>query len=121
MPKKRVPKVIGILAVILIIGAAVFLTWWFLIRKPPVPKNIITLSGRIEGDDSVVASKTSGRTREIRVREGDVVKAGDVIAILDDEQAAAREQQAKSVIEEADTRVTHAQQQIEVLNEQLKQ
>ena len=112
---------IGILAVILIIGAAVFLTWWFLIRKPPVPKNIITLSGRIEGDDSVVASKTSGRIREIRVREGDVVKAGDVIAILDDEQAAAREQQAKSVIEEADTRVTHAQQQIDVLNEQLKQ
>jgi len=99
----------------------VFLTWWFLIRKPPVPKNIITLSGRIEGDDSVVASKTSGRIREIRVREGDVVKAGDVIAILDDEQAAAREQQAKSVIQEADTRVTHAQQQIEVLNEQLKQ
>jgi HlyD family secretion protein len=76
MPKKRVPKVFGILAVILIIGAAVFLAWWFLIRQPPVPKNIITLSGRIEGDDSVVAAKTSGRIRDIRVREGDVVKAG---------------------------------------------
>jgi len=70
MPKKRVPKVIGILAVILIIGAAVFLAWWFLIRQPPVPHNIITLSGRIEGDDSVVAAKTSGRIRDIRVREG---------------------------------------------------
>ena len=121
MPKKRVPKVIGILGVILIIGAAVFLAWWFLIRQPPVPHNIITLSGRIEGDDSVVAAKTSGRIRDIRVREGDVVKAGDVIAILDDEQAAAREQQAKSATQEADTRVTHAQQQIAVLNEQLKQ
>lgn len=121
MPKKRVPKVIGILGVILIIGAAVFLTWWFLIRQPPVPHNIITLSGRIEGDDSVVAAKTSGRIRDIRVREGDVVKAGDIIAILDDEQAAAREQQAKSATEGADTRVTHAQQQIEVLNEQLKE
>ncbi|HEX3232434.1 MAG TPA: biotin/lipoyl-binding protein, partial [Pyrinomonadaceae bacterium] len=121
MPRKRFPKAIGILAVILIIGAAAFLAWWFLIRQAPVPKNVITLSGRIEGDDSVVAAKTSGRIRDIRVREGDVVKAGDVIAILDDEQAAAREQQAKSATQEADTRVTHAQQQIEVLNEQLKQ
>ena len=121
MPRKRFPKAIGILAVILIIGAAAFLAWWFLIRQAPVPKNVITLSGRIEGDDSVVAAKTSGRIRDIRVREGDVVKAGDVIATLDDEQAAAREQQAKSATQEADTRVTHAQQQIEVLNEQLKQ
>ena len=68
-----------------------------------------------------MAAKTSGRIREIRVREGDVVKAGDVIAVLDDEQAVAREQQAQSAAQEADTRVTHAQQQIEVLNEQLKQ
>lgn len=121
MPQKRLSKAIGIPAVVLIIGAAVFLAWWFLIRQPPVPNNIITLSGRIEGDDSVVAAKTSGRIRDIRVREGDVVKAGDVIAILDDEQAAAKEQQAKSATQQADTRVTHAQQQIEVLNEQLKQ
>ena len=121
MAQKRFPKAIGILAVVLIVAAAVFLVWWFLIRQPPVPNNIITLSGRIEGDDSVVAAKTSGRIRDIRVREGDTVKAGDVIAILDDEQAAAREQQARSATQEADTRVTHAQQQIEVLNEQLRQ
>ena len=121
MPQKRFPKAIGLLAIVLIIAGAVFLVWWFLIRQPPVPNNIITLSGRIEGDDSVVAAKTSGRIRDIRVREGDTVKAGDVIAILDDEQAAAREQQARSATQEADTRVTHAQQQIEVLNEQLRQ
>ena len=121
MARKRFPKAIGILAVVLIIAAAVFLTWWFLIRQPPVPNNIITLSGRIEGDDSVVAAKTSGRIRDIKVREGDTVKAGDVIAILDDEQAAAREQQARSATQEADTRVTHAQLQIDVLNEQLRQ
>jgi membrane fusion protein YbhG len=121
MPQKRLSKAIGILAILLILIAAMFLTWWFLIRQPPVPKNIVTLSGRIEGDDSVVAAKTSGRIREIRVREGDAVKAGDVIAILDDEQAAAREQQAKSATQEANTRVTHAQQQIEVLGEQLRQ
>ena len=121
MPRPKVSKAIRILAIVLIVAVAVFVAWWFLIRQTPVPHNIITLSGRIEGDDSVIAAKTSGRIREIRVREGDRVKSGDIIAILDDEQAAAREEQAKSAAQAADTRVTQAQQQIAVLGEQLKQ
>jgi HlyD family secretion protein len=79
------------------------------------------LSARIEGDDSTIAAKTSERVREIRVREGDVVKAGDVIAVLDEEQAVQREQQARSAVQGAETRVTHSQEQIGVLQEQLKQ
>ena len=121
MRRKSLSRVILLLAVLAIVIAGGFLVWWFLIRQPPVPHNIIVLSGRIEGDDSTVASKTSGRIREIRVREGDVVKAGDVIALLDEEQAAAREQQARSASQEAATRVTRSQQQISVLEEQLKQ
>jgi len=121
MRRKSLSRVIVLLAVLAIVIAGGFLVWWFLIRQPPVPHNIIVLSGRIEGDDSTVASKTSGRIREIRVREGDVVKAGDVIALMDEEQAAAREQQARSASQEAATRVTRSQQQISVLEEQLKQ
>jgi len=49
------------------------------------------------------------------------VKAGDVIALLDEEQAAAREQQARSSAQEADTRIARSQDQIGVLHEQLKQ
>ena len=45
----RAVRIILILAAILVTG---FLLWWFLIRQPPIPQNIITLSGRIEGDDS---------------------------------------------------------------------
>jgi hypothetical protein len=44
---------------------------------------IIALSGRIEGDDSAVAPKTSGRILEVRVREGDSVDAGQILAVLD--------------------------------------
>src|SRR5881394_1952911 len=121
MPRPKVSRAIGILATVLIVAAAVFLAWWFLIRQPPIPNNIIALSGRIEGDDSVVAAKTSGRIREIHVREGDSVKAGDVIAILDDEQAVAREQQARAAAQAAETRVTHSREQVGVLTEQLKQ
>ncbi len=118
---KRLARLIRILVILVIVLAAGFLVWWFMIRQPSVPSNLIVLSGRIEGDDSVVAAKTSGRIREIKVREGDNVKAGDVIATLDDEQAAAREQQAKAAVQEADTRVTRSREQVAVLGEQLKQ
>lgn len=119
--RKKVSRIVFIIALVAIVIAGGFLVWWFLIRQPPVPHNIITLSGRIEGDDSTVAAKVSGRIREIRVREGDTVKAGDVIALLDEEQAAAREQQARSSSQEAETRVTRSRDQIVILQEQLKQ
>jgi HlyD family secretion protein len=121
MPRKKLSKAVLIIAILAIAIVAVFFGWWFLIRQPPIPHNIIVLSGRIEGDDSTVATKVSGRIREIRVREGDIVKAGDVIALLDEEQAAAREQQSRSSAQEADTRTTRSQEQIGVLREQLKQ
>src|SRR5438128_10850011 len=121
MGQKKLSKRLAVVSVLAVALTAAFLVWWFFIRQPPIPHNIIALSGRIEGDDSTVAAKTSGRIREIRVREGDVVKVGAVIALLDEEQAAAREDQARSAAQEADTRVTHSQDQIAVLQEQLKQ
>jgi HlyD family secretion protein len=121
MPTNKLSRVAVIIGVLLLLGAAAFLIWWFMIRQPPIPHNVIALSGRIEGDDSTVATKTSGRIREIRVREGDTLKAGDVIAILDEEQAAAREEQSKFSAQQADSRVTRSQDQIAVLQEQLKQ
>jgi HlyD family secretion protein len=121
LPSQRTKTFLRIVAVLVILLAAGFVIWWFLIRQPPIPQNVIALSGRIEGDDSAIAAKTSGRIREIRFREGDPVKAGDVIALLDDDQAVAREQQARSSLQEAETRVTRSEEQIAVLREQFKQ
>src|SRR5215510_7611702 len=112
------PKRVAILTSILIIGAA---AWWFFLRSPSGPEGVLNLSGRIESDDSAVASKTQGRIRAITVREGDVVKAGQVIAMLDDEQINAREQQERAAVEQADSRVLEAQRQVSVLEAQLEQ
>ncbi len=103
------------------LAAGGYLAYRFVFARPAIPLNMVRLSGRIEGDDSAVAPKVTGRILEIRVREGDSVKAGDVIALLDDPQLHAREQQARSQAEAAAAQASSAQQQIAVLNDQLKQ
>src|SRR5215470_4740725 len=94
---------------------------WRILGPPAMPPGVIAASGRIEGDDSAVAAKTSGRIREITVREGDQVEAGQLIAVLDDEQIRAREQQAEAAVRMAEARVRLAQHQNTVLNEQMRQ
>jgi HlyD family secretion protein len=110
----------GLLFLAILAGAA-YLVWRLLFASNTGPENVITLSGRIEGDPAAVAAKLNGRILEIRVREGDVVKAGDVIAVLDDEQIRAREDQARAAVTEAEAKGEAARAQIAVLQEQLRQ
>ncbi len=116
-PSSR-PKILLILVAVAIVALFV---WRGFFAGPNVPDSIVALSGRIEGDDSAVAPKTSGKILEIRQREGDTVKAGDIIAILDDSQVRAREQGAQSALQAAQSNARIAEAQIAVLEQQLKQ
>ena len=113
------------LPIVLVVGVLLALAgvggWYFFLRPVKTADNQIEVSGRIETDDSSIAAKTTGRIREILVREGDKVKAGQVIATLDDEQLKAREEQAQLAADQAGLRITRAQQQIAVLLEQQNQ
>jgi HlyD family secretion protein len=108
-------------AVLAITLLASLSAWWFYFRQPSTPNEIIEVSGRIEGDDASVAAKLSGRIREISVREGDHVKAGQVLAVLDDDQVNARVTQARSNVEQAEAKLQAARQQVAVLQAQLEQ
>jgi HlyD family secretion protein len=97
---------------LVLVGALVGVAGWRLFfATPSLPPGVIAVSGRIEGDDSAIAPKTAGRLREIAVREGDQVEAGAVIAVLDDEQIRAREQQAEAALRQAKARLAAAQAQ----------
>jgi len=109
------------IAGILIVAFGIFIIWRAFFAKPAQPANVVALSGRIEGDDSAVAGKTSGRLIEVRFREGDEVRAGEVIAILDDSQVRARQEQAQAGVLQAEARLRSARQQIAIFNEQLRQ
>ena len=120
-------KLVRTLALVVLLGIAGVVAWakWATVSSIFHGGNgsdrIIGLSGRIEGDDSAVAPKTSGRILEVRVREGDSVNAGQILAVLDDQQVRAREEQARGAVEGAEARAKAAKAQIDVLEEQLRQ
>lgn len=119
--RRRPPRAVLVLGGLVLLAIAGFATWRFLLAPPALPPGLIAVSGRLEGDDAAVAAKTAGRIREITVREGDQVDAGQVIAVLDDEQIRAREQQAEAAVRQAQARARVAGHQITVLREQLRQ
>jgi HlyD family secretion protein len=109
---------VGIVAAVVLAG---YFIWSNFVAPPKIPRSMVALSGRIEGDDSAVAPKTTGRILEIRFREGDSVKAGETIAVLDDEQVFARADQARAAVTVAEARLRSSRDQIEVLQAQLQQ
>src|SRR5258706_8377631 len=70
-------RVIVLLVLAVLVAGGVYA--WRNYLKPAVPQGIVSLSGRIEADDSIVSPRTGGRILEIRAREGDSLKAGDTI------------------------------------------
>ena len=120
-PPPTAKRILPRLILILVLAVAAFIVWKVFFAKPKLPDNVVALSGRIEGDDSAVSPKTSGRILEIRYREGDLVKAGDVIATLDDQQMRDREEQARAALLQAQAQMHSAKEQIPVLEEQLQE
>lgn len=120
MTRRRGRRWVIILALVAVLAVAGVVAWRAFLTAP-VSNDVITLSGRIEGDVSMIAPKSGGRIKEIKVGEGDTVKAGDVIAVLDDEQVRAREEQARAALGQAEARANSARDQIRVLREHLVQ
>lgn len=114
-------RLIILLVLLAVVAAAAFLIWKYFFAKRGAPENVITLSGRIEGDDSALAPKAGGRIAEIRFREGDHVRAGEIIAILDDKQVLAREKQARAALRQAEAKAQSARDQVAVLAQQLRE
>jgi HlyD family secretion protein len=121
-PRRRNPiRIIARLVILAALATGGYFIWKNYVALPKIPGNIVVVSGRVEGDDSAVAPKTAGRILEVRFREGDSVKAGDTIALLDDAQVRAREEQARAAVTAAEAHTKSARDQIAVLQEQLQQ
>jgi HlyD family secretion protein len=115
----KTPLPLIVLTVLVLMAGLLF--WRLFLRVPVVPSNIITMTGRIEGDEASVAAKAAGRIGEVTVREGDQVQAGQIIATIEDDQLKSREESAQAAVQQSEARLVRSQQQIAVLQAQLAQ
>jgi HlyD family secretion protein len=87
-------------------------------RNPP---GTIFVSGRIDGDPVDIAPKLPGRIIEITVREGDSVKAGQVVARMESPQDQARRDEAAARLQSARDRAAQIRLQGPILDERFHQ
>lgn len=90
-PRTRRILIWGALGAVALAVAAGAWAWW---AERATPSGLLQINGRIEGDQIAVAPKAAGRIAELLVREGDEVKAGQLLARLTDEAVDARQAQA---------------------------
>ena len=79
--------ILGFAAVVIIVA----LIGFFALGRDPE-----LIQGQVEVSEYRVSSKVPGRILEIRVKEGDYVKVGDTLAILDAPEVRAKMEQARS-------------------------
>ena len=66
--------------IVAIIAAGIF---WWKTQAPALPDGFAQSNGRIEATEIDISTKTPGRIDTILVKEGDFVKAGEVLATMD--------------------------------------
>ena len=82
---------------VLAIVAAAAAIWWV---ERPRPQTLV-LTGTVDGNEVVVGSKITGRIVSLAVDDGQWVKAGDLIAVLDQDELRADQGAAGHAIAQA--------------------
>jgi HlyD family secretion protein len=87
--------------VILMIAAGVGYFAWQKLKPGDLPDGIASGNGRIEAVEIDVATRISGRIKEILANEGDFVTAGQVLARMDTEQLDAQRRESEAQVQRA--------------------
>ena len=114
---RRWPRVGGVLLVVLLaVGGAGF--YWWKQNQSQLPVGISWGNGRLVGDEINIDTKFAGRIAELRADLGDMVTAGQVLAVMDTrdiqqtlEKSEAQAKAAQRVIEEANANLVQQQTQ----------
>jgi HlyD family secretion protein len=97
---------------LLLIAAVVAAIWWI---ERPRPQTLV-LTGTVDGNEVVVGSKITGRIVKLCVEDGQWVKAGDLVAVLDEEELRADQGAADQAIAEARENAQQSVTQTELLS-----
>ena len=101
-----------IIASVVLIVAGLAIAAWQIFGKDDKNKGLVSGNGRIEAVEIDVAARTPGRVKDILVREGELVSAGQVVALMDTEVLEAERRQAEAQLKQAESAVETARSQL---------
>ena len=101
---------IRVLAVLLL--AAVAAGIWLKFGARDDDGGLVRANGRVEAVEIDVAARSAGRVREILVREGEFVRAGQIVALMDTDVLDPQRRQAEAQFKQAHSAVAIAQSQL---------
>jgi HlyD family secretion protein len=124
--KKPIPLILAVL--LLVGGISAYLIW---LNQPRNDANVLKVNGRMDGYETDISVKRSGRIEMITVREGVAVKKGQQLIKLDDSNdlllqeqlrgAQARVTSAQSDVQQAQSDADSVQSQIEQIESQISE
>ncbi len=124
LPGRRWWLRVAVLLAILAGGAGGYYYWWQQLRSA-LPAGIVYGNGRLEADEINIDTKYAGRIAEMLADEGDLVKAGQVVARMDTQdlaaslkKAEAQVNQARRAVDEANANVTQQKTQVLLAQQQ---
>ena len=103
-PGKKPLIILGVVVVVMVIVA---LVWWFMTRNQETTDDAFT-----EGDAVTIAPKVAGYVTELRVKDNQRVKKGDLLVVIDPRDATAQRDQAQAQLGLATAQLHQAQAQL---------
>lgn len=103
-PGKKPLIILGIVVVVMVIVA---LVWWFMTRNEETTDDAFT-----DGDAVTIAPKVAGYVTELRVKDNQRVKKGDLLVVIDPRDAAAQRDQAQAQLGLATAQLHQAEAQL---------
>ncbi len=112
-------SIVVVLLVLVAIASGAFVAWQQYQQQKGMPEGLILANGRLEGDRYTLAPKYAGRVAELLAREGDQVKAGQVVARLEDQRLQAKLAQAQGQAAAARAALAAAEAALDLLQKQV--
>jgi HlyD family secretion protein len=115
-----------LLLLLVVIACTASAAYWRFYLGPALPPGFAMGNGRLEADEIDIDTKFAGRILQLNVDEGDLVKPGQVLAVMDtrDLQASLKqyqelEQQAQHTLDEAKSNYTQQQAVVKFAQQQV--
>ncbi len=102
--------IIGLVVFLLFVGVALFA--WINVNSNPLPEGLAYSNGRLEAERIDIAARFPSRVLDVLVEEGDMVKAGEVLARLDSTDLEEQLVEAQAVVRQS---TSHLQQSTAIL------